>query len=565
MGTGPTHKMRYVIFNAIADRRFFIYFYMNKPSWLKEKGYIHLSPSLELGSEWRKIEKKITNKNYIAQYAFYPLIHTILSERKFKKGNSEKFTTDKRKHTHYRLKSSHPKQNSKKRPLHYASHMDALVYGYYASILRDKYENLLRKEPLQDQAVIAYRKIETSQGSGIGKSNIHFAKECFDEIKNRTQSCTEISVLAIDLKSFFSTLDHKILKEQWKTILDEPDKLPNDHYNVFKACTNFKYVLLDDLRIRKNKNGKKAPYNESKLAKIRKTKGFRCFFDSNEDFREYVKAGKLPIYSNSFLKKLENGKIVKNGIPQGLPISAVLANLYLYNFDLEIVNRWVKAHNVYYRRYSDDIFIVCEKIYCDKIEKDIKELIEKYEITISTDKTEKFIFKNVAHLKDGTRLECFRIINEEKEVSSSMSYLGFEFRGYNTAIKSTNLSKYYRKIISTVKRKGKRTLKLIEKNPNTKKAIFKNQVKKIYNLPIKFKDGDLTEKKIQKKMRYRLVLNDRGFYEFKFSERKNKKQSNYHSYIKRCCDEFQTDSFQKQIKKSKHVAYSAITKYLTEK
>ena len=84
-------------------------------------------------------------------------------------------------------------------------------------------------------------------------------------------------------------------------------------------------------------------------------------------------------------------------------------------------------------------------------------------------------------------------------------------------------------------------------------------------MPIKFKDGDLTEKKIQKKMRYRLVLNDRGFYEFKFSERKNKKQSNYHSYIKRCCDEFQTDSFQKQIKKSKHVAYSAITKYLTEK
>ena len=157
MGTGPTHKMRYVIFNAIADRRFFIYFYMNKPSWLKEKGYIHLSPSLELGIEWRKVEKKITNKDYIAQYAFYPLIHTILSERKFKKGNSEKFTTDKRKHTHYRLKTFHPKQNSKKRPLHYASHMDALVYGYYANILRDKYENLLKQEPLQDQSVIAYR------------------------------------------------------------------------------------------------------------------------------------------------------------------------------------------------------------------------------------------------------------------------------------------------------------------------------------------------------------------------------------------------------------------------
>ncbi|HEX8015252.1 MAG TPA: reverse transcriptase domain-containing protein, partial [Flavobacterium sp.] len=58
-----------------------------------------------------------------------------------------------------------------------------------------------------------------------------------------------------------------------------------------------------------------------------------------------------------------------NGIPQGLPISAVLANLYLFDFDLDIVNRWVKPHNVYYRRYSDDIFIVCDKNLCDEIER----------------------------------------------------------------------------------------------------------------------------------------------------------------------------------------------------
>jgi hypothetical protein len=51
--------------------------------------------------------------------------------------------------------------------------------------------------------------------------------------------------LAIDLKSFFSTLDHKILKDQWCKILNEKE-LPKDHYRVFKACTNFKYVLLDD-------------------------------------------------------------------------------------------------------------------------------------------------------------------------------------------------------------------------------------------------------------------------------------------------------------------------------
>lgn len=536
---------------------------MDKPSWLKEKGYLHLSPSLELGTNDGQILKKVTSKKYVESYAFYPLIHTVISDRKLKKGSSEKHTTSERKHTHYRLKTLHPVKNSKDRPLHYASHMDSLVFGYYANIIKEGYESLLRKEPLQDQAVIAYRKIETFKGSEKGKSNIHFAKECFDEIKKRTQDGSEVSVLAIDLKSFFSSLDHKILKEQWCRVLQEKE-LPKDHYRVFKACTNFNYVLLDDLRIRKNKSGRKAPYDESKLAYIRKTKGFRCFFESNEDFRKTIKEGDLPIYSNPFSKKLPNGKPVKIGIPQGLPISAVLANLYLFDFDLEIVNRWVKPKNVYYRRYSDDIFIVCEKNLSNEIEEGINELEKKYEVKISKDKTEKFIFRNVAIKNSNSRLECFRINEEGREVSSAMSYLGFEFRGYHTGIKSTNLAKYYRKIISTVKRKSKRTLKLMGENPNTKKAIFKNQVRKIYNLPVKFKDGDLTEEKIKKKMRYNLVLNDRGFYEFKFSERKNKKQANYHSYIKRCCEEFQTNSFQNQIKKSKHIAYSAITKYLNE-
>jgi hypothetical protein len=536
---------------------------MDKPSWLKEKGYLHLSPSLELGTNSVQIVKKVTNKKHIESYAFYPLIHTVISDRKFKKGISKKHTTNERKHTHYRLKTLHPIKNSKERPLHYASHMDSLVFGYYADIIKEGYENLLCKEPLQDQAVIAYRKIETFKGSGKGKSNIHFAKECFDEIKKRTLNGSEVSVLAIDLKSFFSTLDHKILKEQWCGILKEKE-LPKDHYNVFKACTNFNYVLLDDLRIRMTKKGRKAPYDESKLAHIRKTKGFRCFFESNEDFRKTIKEGNLPIYSNPFSKKLPNGKPVKIGIPQGLPISAILANLYLFDFDLEIVNRWVKPQNVYYRRYSDDIFIVCEKNLCSEIEEGINELEKKYEVEISKNKTEKFIFRNVAIENGNRRLECFRINADGKEVSSAMSYLGFEFRGYHTGIKSTNLAKYYRKIISTVKRKSKRTLKLIEENPNTKKAVFKNQIRKIYNLPVKFKDGDLTEQKLKKKMRYNLVLNNRGFYEFKFSERNNKKQANYHSYIKRCCEEFQTDSFQKQIKKSKHVANSAINKYLNE-
>ena len=196
---------------------------MVKPSWLKEKGYLHLSPSLELGTNSDQILRKVTSKKYVESYAFYPLIHTVISDRKFKKGSSKKHTTTERKHTHYRLKTLQPVKNAKDRPLHYASHMDSLVFGYYAHIIKEVYESLLQKEPFQDQAVIAYRKIETFEGSGNGKSNIHFAKECFEEIKRRTENGSEVSVLAIDLKSFFSTLDHKILKDQWCKILNEKE------------------------------------------------------------------------------------------------------------------------------------------------------------------------------------------------------------------------------------------------------------------------------------------------------------------------------------------------------
>ena len=86
---------------------------MVKPSWLKEKGYLHLSPSLELGTNSDQILRKVTSKKYVESYAFYPLIHTVISDRKFKKGSSKKHTTTERKHTHYRLKTLQPVKNAK--------------------------------------------------------------------------------------------------------------------------------------------------------------------------------------------------------------------------------------------------------------------------------------------------------------------------------------------------------------------------------------------------------------------------------------------------------------------
>ncbi|OUL60726.1 reverse transcriptase domain-containing protein, partial [Flavobacterium sp. AJR] len=403
------------------------------PHWFKEKGYLHLSPSLKFGESWQSIVRKIESPKFISKYAFFPLLHTFIVERKYKKGNLEKHVTDKRKHTHRDLNTNKPIRNAKLRPLHYASHFDALVYGYYAFKLNEIYELELSKKHLLNEAIIAYRKIETEKGSEKGKANMHFAKECFDEIKKRSIN-DDVAVLAIDLKSFFSTLDHSYLKKQWTKLIGE-EQLPPDHYNVFKSCTKFKYILKDDLRIGKNsRKGKKKPFDESKLANIRKNKGYRCFFETNEEMRKAITEGNLPIYSNQFYRKVENknqtkflNRKINVGIPQGLPISAVLANIYLLEFDNEILDYITDKHNGFYRRYSDDILIVCSKESISEIEKFSYELINKFNIKISAEKTERFIFKNVKYNKDSykKRLTCFSLDREGNEKISSLTYLGF--------------------------------------------------------------------------------------------------------------------------------------------
>lgn len=529
-----------------------------RPSWLKEKGYLHISPSLKIGEEWQTYYRNIINENFVAKYAFYPLIHTNIIDRKYKKADPEKHKSKARRHCHIDEKTGKAEKSNKLRPLHYASHFDALIYGYYKEILDKLYEKKLKENPQLNSSVNAYRKIEISPENKKGKSTIHFAKEAFDEIKKRSED-EEVCVLTFDLKSFFPSLNHQFLKQKWKWLLGV-DELPKDHYNVFKACTKFRYVLLNDLRLQNNRNGRKSGFDESKLAKIRKEKGYKCFFQSNGEFRRTIKEGKLRVYKNPFYSKDK----INIGIPQGLPISALLANLYLYDFDLKIITDLVEEKGAYYKRYSDDIVVVCKHSQAEFIEEYIYALVKESKVKVSENKTEKFIFRNVIYSPkhNNTRLTCFKIDKKTNlETETPLLYLGFEFRGYKTVIKSTNLSKYYRKIISVTKRKCHRIKKVLDKNPEAKKAIFMNQVKKLYNRPLKISDSESSEKKSLKRKFSSLKKNERGFYEFSHYRPTNpKKDSNYYSYVKRCCSIFEEEHFMNQIKKRKHIVFRCINK-----
>ena len=182
----------------------------NKPNWMKTKGYLHLSPSLRINENWKSYQKKIQNPSFIQKYAFYPLMHSIIKERKYKKVNSEKHLNEKERTHNFKLDNFKFEKTAKKRPLHYATHFDALIYGYYASILNELYETELKKDLELDGCVNAYRKIILDE-SGKGKSTIHFAKEVFDEIKNRSDCEEEVGVLTFDIESFFFKLRPSIV------------------------------------------------------------------------------------------------------------------------------------------------------------------------------------------------------------------------------------------------------------------------------------------------------------------------------------------------------------------
>lgn len=481
-----------------------------------------------------------------------------MSERKYKKPDPTKHHGDSRRHSHKNFKTGEVERTIKNRPLHYATHFDSLIYAYYAHLLGKLYESKLKKNRELDQAVLAYRSIPISNADSKGKSNIHFAQEVFQKINDSVDANGEIGVLAIDLKKFFSSISHAYLHKSWTELL-EVEKMPADHQNVFNACTNFSYVLFDHLRKHPRKG-----LDEAKLAKIRKKYGYKCFFGSNKEFREAIRKGELPIYKNPFRGPTKNGRKEMVGIPQGLPISAVLSNLYLLEFDNEIIENLVKKETVHYRRYSDDIVILCPPWDMNRIETYINSLIKKFEIEVSPEKTERFLFKKMKYNRKGaTRITCIKLKETESQIDTPLTYLGFEFRGYSTLVKSTNIAKYYRRLISIIKRRSKRALKLSESNPTIPKAVYLNQAKKLYNTPLKH--AQKIENKQVFRKRYNLVLNNRGEFEINHFDIPVKNQSNYISYLKRCNRVFGTNDFTQQLKKRKQIVGQAINRHLVNK
>jgi hypothetical protein len=386
-----------------------------KENWYINKNYLHFDYPLS----FNKASDLVKNPDNISTHSFRPFLTFEVT--------SIKYVED--------VNSIKKIRKEKKRPICYASHVDGYIYSYYALQLSKRYEEKLQEKNLTKN-VIAFRKLDK-------KCNIDFAKEAFDDIK-KFGNC---GVIALDFSKFFDTLNHDILKKQWCTILQK-EKLPDDHYKIYKSLTSFSLVNRNDIFKLFNISQHNPKANNRKRI---------CAF---KDFRKKVRK-KNYIKPNPNLYK-------KEGIPQGSQMSGLLSNIYMLDFDEKMKNYIQKLDGHYYR-YCDDILIIVPDNKLDDIETFAINAIKDLKVTINTQKTEKrtFIQKN-------------NVLYTDKP----LQYLGFLFDGNNIFIRSSSISRYYNKMkrgISLAKKtKKKRDFKKFFKG-RSPVPLYKNKIYERYS------------------------------------------------------------------------------------
>ena len=210
-----------------------------------------------------------------------------------------------------------------------------MIFRHYRDLLKKKYEAALADLCL-GECVLAYRSIPT--GKGGAKCNIDFAVEAFAAIR----SAKDAIVLCLDIKSFFDNIDHELIENTWKRLIS-CDWLPDDHFAVMRAATKYSFIhekvalgLLGHFGAKPGKNGTQI----RGYLKPRRSLGMRLCTPSE--------------FQTKIVKNLNVSTV---GIPQGLPISDVLANAALLDFDLAM-KQLASQHDGVYRRYSDDILLI---------------------------------------------------------------------------------------------------------------------------------------------------------------------------------------------------------------
>ena len=230
--------------------------------------------------------------------------------------------------------------------------------------------------------------------------------------------------------------------------------LPNDWYAIFKNITRFSSLDWKEIVFA---SGEKICERG-----LRKKLNVKNVIVTKKQFCQY--------------KKEINKHKADIGIPQGSPISAVLANVYMMEFDKGL-HEYAAKNKGMYMRYSDDFILILP--YKDNRIDLYKEFLFSYVETrkdlvqLQEEKTDVYIY-------DTDKIEEY-----PGKDTSYIDYLGFIFDGKTIKLRPRSITKYYyrmrRKAYNIIKRQGV--------SPNGSKIT----AERLYSLYGKSKpDGDPT-------------------------------------------------------------------------
>lgn len=361
--------------------------------WLLQNQFRKKYAHFDYFQSGEKIAPYIFDEEKIATHGFYPFISYTEKTITYKKQTGTKV---------------------KKRPISYASHVDSLIYSYYAYLLNDRYNEYLEEYQLHETA-IAYR-------TNLNKTHIHFSKQAIDFIKQE-----DCYILVGDFEGFFDYLDHKYLKKRLHQVLGV-QSLSKDWYAIYKNITKYSTWKLEDI-LKLNQ----FPHKSRNYRQLNQKKRVL----NSEQFQTYKK---------KYVRKNPN----IYGIPQGSVMSAILSNVYMIEFD-RILYAYSKKMNGFYLRYSDDfIFVIPKKVTEDfQVQANfIYDLVEGIDgLNLKAEKTKQYIYEN-------------EMIMDTKNQPTSFHYLGFTFDGNNVQLRQRTVARYYKKMYRKLKNCHRRNLYL---------------------------------------------------------------------------------------------------------
>lgn len=355
--------------------------------------------------------KYITNPEKVKKHGFYPFLHFIIEENKIKKVTG----------------GFSPK--NKKRDIMYADHLDSWIYRYYGEQLNTAYNEFVASCGIS-KISIAYRNCMR------GQSNIEFAEEAFAFLIHHAPCYVIIG----DFTHFFDYIDHTYLKKQLCQVLKE-NRLSDDFFKVYQAVTQYSYVEYDAIVKYKGMTRRQLSHEPIILTKdefrilSRRKRG-----DKNDEF--IIKKNHRPY-----------------GIPQGSPLSGVLANIYMVEYDQQIAQQ-VAKYGGYYRRYSDDFMILlpCKDmsegqwnlflnnlkgLFVQKSNRSNKNLVK-----LSPEKTQKYILTEQRQIQN---------LSDPEKKNNVINFLGFSYDGHWITVRDKTVARYYRRLyqkIGTIERNG---------------------------------------------------------------------------------------------------------------